>query len=629
MPARPTLSLCIPTYNRASYLEGALLSGLKEASSQPTGRVEVLVCDNGSTDNTQEIIANIKALYPELRVFRNDTNLEFDFNYLRCVREAFGEFVWVLGDDDVWLPGSIVSVLREIKAGADACLFLAESCDLELNPLYTLPFYQDPNPPKVWRLDSRESLINYFNSCCRNAGVFSCISMSVFNRDRFLSKQNAIKEGVAVGYIHLVGMMNFLRAPTILHYISKPLIRNRFFNHGNSHGGESYLYGRWMWDLRAWDTVATEVFSDDPELADAFYRVVGRNHHNTILPGLRQNAPDEPAWEAAKPYLVRAGFSPIRIAAMDFAFNHVRNDRHPFASLNPDSLCLADLAILARGSRRVAVLALTLQSLLEGAGILAAFQQEGRPERLRIFCASECLGLLSGFQTQTVDLNRYSLDLSYRESIAQSIIDFAPELAVNLDRNRGIESDYLVACALPAGAIAFEHPDLSLPIDTISAANVPYTCLVSRLVPLEDAIGTMIEALGMSIVRPELWPDQATHQQAIAMFAQLGWEPSQSLVVFLDHPSVLEQFNFQQTFNLALESGHRLIGMGGKQTHPLLEQLLAPLGDKGLNLAGKLGLGPMAAILKLTGGYFGGTPLMQALAKACGCMIFPQIITSD
>lgn len=626
MPGRPKLSLCIPTWNRGKFLEGALLSGLKEAASQPLGCVEVLVSDNYSDDNTQEITANVKSIYPELRILRNAENLGFDLNYLTCIKEARGEFVWVMGDDDIWLPGSVAAVLRELKAGADACLFLAQSCDLELNPLYTLPFYQDPTPPRVMRLDSRDSLIAYFNSCCRNAGVFSCISMSVFNRDRFLLNQDSIKDGVAVGYTHLLGMMKFLRKPTKLHYISRPLIRNRFFNHGETYGyhGESYLFGRWMWDLRAWDTVATEVFSDDPELADAFYRVVGRNHHNTILPGLRQNAPDEPAWEAAKPYLIRAGFSPIRIAAMEFAFNHVRNDRHPFASLNPGSLCLADLAILARGSRRVAVLALTLQSLLEGAGILAAFKQEGRPERLRIFCASECLGLLSGFQTQTVDLKRYSVDLSYRESVAQIIIEFGPELAVNLDRNRGIESDYLVACALPAGAIAFEHPDLSLPIETLSAANEPYTCLVSRLVPLEEAIGTMIEALGMSIVRPELWPDQTTLQQAISMFAQLGWEPSQSLVVFLDHPSVLEQSNFKQTFNLALESGHSLIGMGGNQTHPLLEQLLAPLGDKGLNLAGKLGLGPMAAILKLSGWCFGGTPLMQALAKACGCKIFPQ-----
>ena len=71
MSARPRLSLCIPTWNRGRYLQGALESGLREAAGQPPGTVEVLVCDNASTDETAEVISRIQAAHPELCAYRN------------------------------------------------------------------------------------------------------------------------------------------------------------------------------------------------------------------------------------------------------------------------------------------------------------------------------------------------------------------------------------------------------------------------------------------------------------------------------------------------------------------------------------------------------------------------------
>jgi abequosyltransferase len=617
MPARPSLSLCIPTYNRAAYLGDALESGLAETASQPRGTVEILVCDNASTDETPQVIARIKAAHPELRTYRNDENIGFDRNYLRCMEKARGKYVWFIGDDDVWSPGSIARVLCEIEAGADACLCLAEACDSDLKPFIVLPWYMDQDPPKIWCLDNRTDLIRYFNACARNAGAFAFISVAIFRRDRFLAKQESLGQvKMDMGYVHLWGMMEFLRRPSRLHYIPEPLVRNRMSDALDDSYWAKNLFGRWMHDLRGWAQVADTVFGDDPELHDAFSRIVGRNHHDTILPGLRRHAPDEAAWQDAKPYLIRAGFSEVRIAAVDLAFQYMDKDRRPMESLDPASLCLVDLPILARGAGRIAVLALGgLQNVLEGAGLLATLRHRPGTPRIRVFCTPECAELLDGFEVQGVDPERYARDEVYREPLAQGIIDFAPELVVNLDPERGLQADDLAAAALPAGGLAFSLPDRGQDAKQIKAVNSAYT----RLLPGDAGAAGLLEALGLEACPPSLWPTQAAREEAKGVLDRLGWMPSKTLAVLVDHPSVVEDPLFQSTVAEAAGSGWNAVGMGGRGTYSLLDRLLDPLGDRAVNLAGILNLGSTVAMLQLCGDFVGGTSFLGSVAKACGC----------
>ena len=50
---QPLLSICIPTYNRASYLEGAIQNIITDNAFGD--EVEIIISDNASTDNTEEI----------------------------------------------------------------------------------------------------------------------------------------------------------------------------------------------------------------------------------------------------------------------------------------------------------------------------------------------------------------------------------------------------------------------------------------------------------------------------------------------------------------------------------------------------------------------------------------------
>jgi glycosyltransferase involved in cell wall biosynthesis len=110
---RPLLSFAIPTYNRAKCLDrllGALLLQLNGES-----RVEVIVSDNASTDNTPAVIEDYKQRGHEIRYLRNETNRGPDFNILLCFEQARGKYVWIFGDDDLIAPGTLKRVLDALS----------------------------------------------------------------------------------------------------------------------------------------------------------------------------------------------------------------------------------------------------------------------------------------------------------------------------------------------------------------------------------------------------------------------------------------------------------------------------------------------------------------------------------
>jgi glycosyltransferase involved in cell wall biosynthesis len=486
MPPRPRLSLCIPTWNRADCLRGALESGFREMAREAPGTVEILVSDNGSTDATPELIARLQAEHPELRAFRNPESLGFDRNYLRCVEEARGEFVWVMGDDDVWLPGSIRRVLQELEDGADACLCLAEACDHDLNPLVVLPWYLEEEPPTIWHLECREDLMAYFDACARNAGAFAFISVSVLNRDRFLADRETLERGLGTEYIHVWGMLAYLRQSTRLHYIPEVLIQNRLSDARADSWATVNLYGRWMKDLRVWSQIADGVLGDDPELNAAFCRILGRNHHDTILPGLRKCAPTEADWLLAVPYLERAGFTPVQIAGVNLAYQLLKGERPPMPGLDAASLCVGDLRILARAARRIAVLA------PRGADgdvyhLIRALDPWGGPLQIRCFGGVEPVDASASVSCELWDEERVQTEVSYREACAQGLRQWAPELVLSLDRSRSEAWDEIARASRAAGTLSFEGPPGLDP-----ARNQPY----SRLLPLDISIPAMLEALG-------------------------------------------------------------------------------------------------------------------------------------
>lgn len=94
------LSICIPNYNRAKYLNNCLNSILI-AKSLSSLKFEVCISDNGSKDQIDSIIKNYKKKGLIINYKKNNKNLGFGANFYKVVRMAKGEFIWLIGNDDL------------------------------------------------------------------------------------------------------------------------------------------------------------------------------------------------------------------------------------------------------------------------------------------------------------------------------------------------------------------------------------------------------------------------------------------------------------------------------------------------------------------------------------------------
>lgn len=97
------VSVGIPTFNRAAGLERTLAS----VREQTFGDLEILIADNASTDETQQVCADAAAADPRVRIIRHETNCGLTENFNTVLRSAGGEFVMVVADDD-WLDPDYV-----------------------------------------------------------------------------------------------------------------------------------------------------------------------------------------------------------------------------------------------------------------------------------------------------------------------------------------------------------------------------------------------------------------------------------------------------------------------------------------------------------------------------------------
>lgn len=103
------LTIAIPTFNRCELLRLTLESVLQ----QRVECMEIIVSDNASTDGTENMMIEFCNNY-DIRYIRNESNLGMDNNFLNCLLVARGEYVHMLSDDDILLPGAVEKIMSII-----------------------------------------------------------------------------------------------------------------------------------------------------------------------------------------------------------------------------------------------------------------------------------------------------------------------------------------------------------------------------------------------------------------------------------------------------------------------------------------------------------------------------------
>jgi glycosyltransferase involved in cell wall biosynthesis len=112
--AKPLLTIAIPTYNRAWCLKELLQVLADQVKDEP--RVELIICDNASPDETSSVVQDFLARGLRLRYIRNAKNVGPDANFLQCFELALGKYVWIFGDDDLIVPGGLAKILSYCEA---------------------------------------------------------------------------------------------------------------------------------------------------------------------------------------------------------------------------------------------------------------------------------------------------------------------------------------------------------------------------------------------------------------------------------------------------------------------------------------------------------------------------------
>ncbi len=111
---KPTVSVIIPTYNLATHLPEAIAS----VHTQQFPDVEIIVVDDGSTDDTAKVLEALTES-GDLRWFRqNNAGAAAARN--RGIQEARGGWIAFLDADDLWLPGKLAAQLQQLREHPEA-----------------------------------------------------------------------------------------------------------------------------------------------------------------------------------------------------------------------------------------------------------------------------------------------------------------------------------------------------------------------------------------------------------------------------------------------------------------------------------------------------------------------------
>lgn len=100
MSLKEKLQIIVITYNREKHVQHTLETLL--APNAPTKDLNILVLDNNSTDGTADVVKSFQVTHPHVSYRKNHYNLGIGGNIARAMEIANQEYVWILGDDDLY-----------------------------------------------------------------------------------------------------------------------------------------------------------------------------------------------------------------------------------------------------------------------------------------------------------------------------------------------------------------------------------------------------------------------------------------------------------------------------------------------------------------------------------------------
>lgn len=103
------ISVCMATYNGARFVEAQLKSILDQLRASD----EVVIVDDGSTDETVEMIKQLKD--SRVQLIENTSNHGPIGGFMKAIQHAKGDYLFLSDQDDVWLPDKVDKVMAAFE----------------------------------------------------------------------------------------------------------------------------------------------------------------------------------------------------------------------------------------------------------------------------------------------------------------------------------------------------------------------------------------------------------------------------------------------------------------------------------------------------------------------------------
>lgn len=125
------ISICMCTYNGEKYIEEQLSSILLQIEKAD----EIIICDDGSTDNTVCILERFKRDFPltKFKIYRNNHTLGPTKNFEKCISLASGNIILLSDQDDIWNPSKIEMIKNVFNKQQDCSMVFSNGIIMDQN----------------------------------------------------------------------------------------------------------------------------------------------------------------------------------------------------------------------------------------------------------------------------------------------------------------------------------------------------------------------------------------------------------------------------------------------------------------------------------------------------------------